>query len=319
MRHFKWMADYGIDGALVYRFLVDVAADDKRAFRDRVLQSAMAGAEANGRVFAARYDVAGAPEDSFGDILIADWKHLVDDLHVTQSPAYLFHKGRPVIVVAGLGLNDRPGTPQSAASLIARLTASSPYAVTIIGVVPSAWRTLDGDSKTDPGWACVYRSFDVVSPWSVGRFADDSGADAWLANRIAPDIAEARAFGKEYMPVVFPGFSWRNLQRARKKIVPEPPMNQIPRRGGAFYWRQVHNAASAGATMMTTAMFDEVNEGTAMFKQAPTQASVPASPGFVTLDADGASLPSDWYLQLAGRASRVLHGEIADTPTPPSP
>ena len=69
------------------------------------------------------------------------------------------------------------------------------------------------------------------------------------------------------MPVVFPGFSWHNLRRRR--------LNQIPRRGGAFYWRQVWNAVDAGATMLKTAMFDEVDEGTAMFKLAPTAAKLP--------------------------------------------
>jgi len=58
--------------------------------------------------------------------------------------------------------------------------------------------------------------------------------------------------------------------------------------------------------MMYGAMFDEVDEGTAMFKLAPTRASVPAGVPIVTLDADGDRLPSDWYLQLAREAQRRL-------------
>ena len=65
------------------------------------------------------------------------------------------------------------------------------------------------------------------------------------------------------MPVIFPGFSWHNLKATL-------PLNQIPRNGGTFYWRQVYNAISAGCTMLYGAMFDEVDEGTAMFKMAPT-------------------------------------------------
>lgn len=54
------------------------------------------------------------------------------------------------------------------------------------------------------------------------------------------------------------------------------------------------------------AMFDEVDEGTAMFKLAPTRDSVPAGLPLVTLDADGDQLPSDWYLQLARQAQQRL-------------
>ena len=87
--------------------------------------------------------------------------------------------------------------------------------------------------------------------------------------------------------------------------------NQIPRRCGAFFQRQIDNARSAGATMLYGAMFDEVDEGTAMFKllpdaaQAPVQ-GIPPADSFVTLDADGCRLPSDWYLRLAGAATTAL-------------
>jgi len=53
-------------------------------------------------------------------------------------------------------------------------------------------------------------------------------------------------------------------------------------------------------------MFDEVDEGTAMFKLAPTHDNVPTGVPLVTLDADGDLLPSDWYLQLARQAQERL-------------
>jgi hypothetical protein len=111
------------------------------------------------------------------------------------------------------------------------------------------------------------------------------------------------------MPVVFPGFSWHNLRGAAR--------NQIPRRGGDFYWRQVANAVGAGATMLKTAMFDEVDEGTAMFKLAPTSAQLPTGAALVPLDADGRALPSDFYLRLGGAATAMLRGEAAFTATVP--
>ncbi len=153
--------------------------------------------------------------------------------------------------------------------------------------------------------ASVYRSFDVVSPWSVGRYADDAGADNFKNNQIVPDLADAKSNGFDYMPVVWPGFSWKNLNGGA--------LNQIPRKNGTFWWRQVYNALSAGSTMLYGAMFDEVDEGTAMFKIAPTTATVPTGASFVTLDIDGQSLPSDWYLRLGGEGSKMLRGDIALT------
>ena len=142
----------------------------------------------------------------------------------------------------------------------------------------------------------------------MGRFGDDAGADAYRATLTA-DLAAATAAGKRYMPVVFPGFSWHNLDGGAS--------NQIPRRGGAFYWRQVWNAVGAGATMLKTAMFDEVDEGTAMFKLAPTAAQLPTGASFVPLDADGSALPSDFYLRVGGAATALLRGDLPPSAAPP--
>jgi hypothetical protein len=123
-------------------------------------------------------------------------------------------------------------------------------------------------------------------------------------------MATLGPLGVGYLPVVFPGFSWHNLNGG--------PLNQIPRGGGTFYWRQVYNAMSAGATMMKTAMFDEMNEGTAMLKMQPTVSGVPAQGSFVTLDIDGQTLQSDHYLSLGGAATRMLHGGTPLTSTMPT-
>ena len=109
--------------------------------------------------------------------------------------------------------------------------------------------------------------------------------------------------------MVFPGFSWHNLH--------EGELNQIPRRGGRFYWRQVYNAIDAGAVMIYGAMFDEVDERTAFYRLAPTTAELPVEGSFVPLDIDGEVLPADWYLQLAGEATRMVRGELPITSTRP--
>lgn len=309
-RHFTWMKEAGIDGVALQRFLSDVQDPRFFAARNQVARNVQAGAEAEGRVFAIEYDLTGVDEAHVVDWLKSDWKYLVDTLKVTTSPRYLRDGGKPVLYLWGLGFTDRPGTPSAAAALIDWLTTSADprYRVTLVGGIPSHWRTLDGDSKTDPAWADVYRSFDVLSPWTVGRFADDAGADAYRET-LAADLAAAAAAGKRFMPVVFPGFSWHNLNGGAS--------NKIPRRGGAFYWRQVSNAVGASATMLKTAMFDEVDEGTAMFKLAPTAASLPTGVELVPLDADQAALPADFYLRVGGAATALLRGDRPPSPTLP--
>jgi hypothetical protein len=312
MRHFQWMRQYGLDGALLQRFLGEVQDPAFFAFRNQVTKNVISAAEAQGRVFAIEYDLSGVAANVALSELQTDWAYLVDTLSVLQSPRYLKVGAHPALFVWGLGFSDRPVTPAVAAQIIAWLRTGAParYRAAIVGGVPSNWRTLNGDSSTDPAWASVYRSLDVVSPWAVGRYGDAAGADQYRQNVIAPDLATLTPLGVGYLPVVFPGFSWHNLNGG--------PLNQIPRAGGAFYWRQVYNAMGAGATMIKTAMFDEMNEGTAMLKMQPTPSGVPTQAPFVTLDIDGLTLRSDHYLSVAGAATRMLHGAAPLTATLPA-
>jgi hypothetical protein len=156
---------------------------------------------------------------------------------------------------------------------------------------------------------------DVVQPWTVGRYRDNASADEWEAAVLAGDAAELNKRNQLYMPVIFPGFSWANLMRQNPARQAKP--NQIPRNGGEFLWRQAYNARAAGATVLKIAMFDEVNEGTAMFKIAPHRRDAPDQGFWLTLGADGYDLTSDFYLRLAGEITRVFHGEAKASPTMP--
>jgi hypothetical protein len=312
-RHFAWMKQNGVDGVSLQRFLSEVQDPRFFAVRNQVAQNVQAGAEANGRVFAIEYDLTSVDETHLIAWLEADWTYLVDTLKVTASPRYLHDGGKPVLYLWGLGFSDRSATATDGQTIIDWFTknADPQYRVTLVGGVPSHWRTLDGDAQTDPAWAGVFRSLDVLSPWTVGRYVDDASADAYRASSLAPDLAAAKAAGKRYMPVVFPGFSWHNLDGTGAVL------NQIPRRAGKFYWRQVWNAVDAGVTMMKTAMFDEVDEGTAMFKLAPAAAALPTGATLLSLDADGTTLPSDFYLRVGGAATDMLRGTVPMTATLP--
>ena len=212
----------------------------------------------------------------------------------------------------GIGFTHRGGTPEQAMELLEWFQEKAPekYHATILGGVPTHWRTGQGDSRPGNEWAKVFRSIDVISPWSVGRYPNKEEADRFRENHLIPDLAETNRYGIEYMPVAFPGFSWENLHAGE--------FNQIPRNGGRFYWRQVENTASSGAMMLKTAMFDEVDEGTAMFKTVARKEDSPE--GFLTLDADGETLPNDWYLRLSGEASKVFRKEspvVSEIPIKP--
>jgi len=311
MKHFEWMKKYGLDGVLVQRFLSDIPGS--RAQGDGVLKNIIAAAEKTGRTFAIEYDISGAHANTMADILQKDWNYLVNDLHVTASKRYLHHNGKPVVAVWGMGLSDRSHPPSDTAAAIALIkwfqdTAKTTY----IGGTPSYWRLLNRDANPDPAWTAVYQTMDVIQPWSVGRYGDLAGVDRWKTEQLVPDLAATKEHKQLYMPVIFPGFSWHNLN-------PRSPENQIPRLKGEFLWRQAVNARAAGARMLKIAMFDEVNEGTAMFKAAPHRSDAPDQGFWLTLDADGGDLPSDWYLRLAGTITRAFHAEATLSPKVPTP
>jgi hypothetical protein len=297
-RHVKWMKDYGIDGVFVQRFLGSTAR--RRDLRDTVLQNVRYGAEKYGRVFANMYDISGGTTETMVQWIKDDWMHLVDDLKILESPNYLYHNGRPVLSIWGFGLNDRPGTPVEAEAIIQWLTVDAPekYRVTLKGGVDDKWQDHSAE------WQTVYEMFDVLSPWAVGRYDDNAGADVFRQNRIEPDLARTQSENIDYMPVVFPGFSWYNLKEGTS------PLNKRPRNGGKFLWHQFYNTIDAGCNMVYVAMYDEVDEGTAIFKLAENMSQIPTTGALVTLDIDGYKLPSDWYLRLTGEATKMLRNEI---------
>lgn len=313
-RHFKWMQHYGLDGVLVQRFVSDIPGDYSSG--DAVLKNIMAAALKYGRTFAIEYDISGANPTTLLKTLQQDWSYLVDTLHVTANPQYLYHEGKPVVSVWGIGLNDSKHPPSDIPSAMQLIDwFRSTALVTYIGGTPAYWRTFSNDAWTDPAWASVYRSMDVIQPWTVGRYSTIADVDNWMRNRIAPDLAATTANNQMYMPVIFPGFSWYNLNRGAAQ-------NQIPRNGGSFLWRQAYNARRAGAQILKIAMFDEVNEATANFKVAPRRRDAPDQGYWLTLDADGYTLPSDWYLRISGEITRIFHGQsdaTAALPTNPGP
>jgi hypothetical protein len=308
LRHFRWMEQYGIDGAFVQRFGVETLRPLDLRHGNTVLAHCREGANRHGRCYAVMYDLSGLPAGGVRHV-IEDWKLLAGRMRLGRDPkdaAYLRHAGRPVVAVWGVGFNDgRQYTLAECARLVDFLKNDKEYGgYTVVLGVPTGWRTLDADSVNDPALHRLVRQADVISPWTVGRYRSLDGVADHCRRRWREDLKWCGAEKKDYLPVVFPGFSWHNLR-------PRAPLDQIPRLKGRFLWKQYVEAKAAGATMLYQAMFDEMDEGTAVFK-CTNDPPVGAS-RFVTFE----GLPSDHYLWLTGMGGRLLRGEVAAAAEPP--
>lgn len=297
LTHFKWMRQYAIDGVFLSRFVGEAVNSMRAHHVNMVLAHVREGCHREGRVWALMLDLSMGHNPKTSAV-IADWKFLCDQVKVREDGRYLHHQGKPVVLLWGLGFKDRNWTAAQAEELIRFFKSDPKYGgVYLIGGVDPYWRTLRGASRTEPEWAKIYRSFDALSPWDAGRYRDDSGMDRIRANVWEGDLAELKKTDRGYMPTAFPGFSWDNLRRT------PPGKTLIPRRKGEFYWRQFAIFRELGIRTVFVGMFDEVDEGTAIFKVAN---ETPVGKHFVTYE----GLPSDWYLKLTGTASRMIRGEI---------
>ena len=188
------------------------------------------------------------------------------------------------------------------------------------------------------------------TPWYVGRYDWDGTAGAhggkfsnFKEKVIKADKKWLDANGVEFAPLCFAGYSDRN----------QHPNNRVFKRaGGDFFWSQVHNVVEMGCKMIYVAMFDEIDEGTAIFKclrqsEVPSneywseyyvifengtyrRSTVPvvvsgngnwcrkASDLNITFTGVEDNLQPDHYLWLAGQAGKMLRKEIPVTTKQPS-
>jgi hypothetical protein len=308
LRHFRWMQQYGIDGVYLQRFGTELTPGSTSFnHRNDVLSYCRDGANMYGRKYAVMYDLSGLNAGELTKVR-DDWKFLVDTMHIGRDPndhGYMFHNGKPVVSVWGIGFG-RAYEPVESRDLIDFLKNDPNYGGNVVMLgVNDTWRT-----SADPATLLLA---DIISPWLVGRYSNTGGAYNWASTKGVPDMNWCNTNNKEYLPVMFPGFSWSNLIKDPTKL------NQIPRLGGQFLWDQLYaDISTVGANMIYVAMFDEVDEGTAIFKVTNN----PPRPGgvdmFVTYDIDGYPLPSDEYLWLVGQAGRALRGEITVSPARPA-
>jgi hypothetical protein len=302
LRHFQWMQDYGIDGVFVQRFAADLHNQNSLDHDNTVLANCREGANLHGRTYAVMYDLSGLQAGHVEEVM-NDWRELRKQMTITADPAYLHHRGKPVVAVWGIGFNDhRQYTLEECRRLIEFLK-NDPEAggCTVMVGVPAHWRELDNDAVNDPKLLEIIGMADVVSPWTVGRYANPTGASNYAKKNLKPDLAWCAQHTIDYMPVVFPGFSWYNMYGEK--------FNLAPRLHGQFLWSQFLGAKQAGASMVYVAMFDEVDERTAIFKCA-NDVPIGHESKFLTFD----GLPSDYYLKLVGEGAKLIRGgALAET------
>jgi hypothetical protein len=296
-RHFAWMQTHGIDGAFVQRFAAPIVFEDKTSLQrrratDDVLGYALAAAAHHGRSVAVMYDLSGLSAGAMPRV-IADWKRLNEAQRPRASSAYQFHRGKPVVAVWGIGFaDDRAYTIAECATLVDFLQHDPVYGGNVVMLgVPTWWREQTVDAVKDSALLDLLARADILSPWTPGRYYDVGGVAVHAERFWGPDRAWCAERGIDYMPVVFPGFSWRNLQHTR---------GGIDRVDGRFLWAQYRALINGGCTMIYQAMFDEMDEGTQIFKVTSTP---PPGNNFATY----APLPPDFYLRLVGAAATNLH------------
>ena len=165
------------------------------------------------------YDLSGMQGGEMQRVM-DDWKLLVDRMQITKDPAYLHHDGKPVVAVWGFGFNDgRKYTPKEGLELVEFLKDDPHYGgCTVMLGVPTYWRTLDRDCVNDQTVHELILKADIVSPWTVGRYESPEEAANYAERTMKPDIAWCKEHGKEFLPVVFPGFSWHNMNATRLPI-----------------------------------------------------------------------------------------------------
>jgi hypothetical protein len=307
--HFRWMKDYGIDGAFMQRFFGVIRTEQSRRKGRVILGHALEASKKHRRAFAVMYDLSGlkaSGEDCSS--VIQDWEELVDQLQITSqgtNQTYLYHRGKPLVTIWGLGFPDRPYKLRDIGmeKLIAFLKNDPEYGgCSVMLGVPTYFRELKVDTSRDAYLHEVIAAADVIMPWMVGRFTSLQGDELGRYQaHLRADIAWCAERKLDYAPCVYPGFSWHNLSKT--EFGGRHPLNQIPRRQGRFYWSQISTAADAGAKMLYVAMFDEMDEGTAIFKCSNQP---PAGARFI----DYEGMPSDHYLWLTGKARQLLRKEI---------
>ncbi len=307
--HTELIAKGGIDGFALQRFATnDLNTRNDWFFKhkNRVAELVKTSAEKWGTKYYLQYDISGGPAN-WATMIKNDFTDIIKgQIHFLDSPNYARQDGRPVVCLWGIGIADRPGTPEETLDLIQWFKTQ--HGVFVVGGLAGDWRASGGNTK--PGFLDTYLALDAIEPWLIGAF-DNSSVSSFYTNVVDPDITFIKNYnsmhGKNilYKTTIWSGFSWHNMHRA---INIYQPLNHVPRNGGQFLWKQAQLNAARGLKSYV-AMFDEYDEGTAIAPTVNNKSLIPVETTFLTLDADGINMTSDFYVRLSGEITHVLRNK----------
>lgn len=318
--HFKWMKEYGIDAAFVQRFYYHTTRKGAD-WQDwvKIMGNCMKASQKYKVGMIVMYDLSGMGGKKVADGLIKDWKMLIDELALTSKDTYVFHNGKPLVCIWGIGLNDRLNFVQDTDLLkfLDFLKNDPVYGNCSIMIGTGAgFRKADGDcSKAKPYLHDFLKKYaDIVSPWNVGRYNYNKKEGKMMAKKnifadvVSDDVEWCTKNNISYMPTIYAGFSWHNKMKNNPKFVKSSQLNKVPRLGGKFFWEMGKEAVEGGANMIYISMFDEIDEATAIFK---LRKEPPVAEGCPFVGTEGVA--EDHYLFLASKISEMLKtGNIVD-------
>jgi hypothetical protein len=233
------------------------------------------------------YDMSGCDTNALVEALTTDWKFFVDSLKITQDDQYLHHGGKPVVGIFGF-FTDR-FSAAIANEVLDIFQNDGPYGAFV--AASGQWPEPE-EHLTE--WLQAQALMDAYIPWNVGNYNGEYASTAywdWDQDRFSSN-------GVLYMPLIYPGFGWDNLMN-------QPPGTTYKSRlKGKFMWQQFLDAKQLGAEAVYVAMFDEVDESTAIFKVTN---DIPVNHYFSDLE----GLNSDFYLLLTGYGTSMMRGEVA--------
>ena len=226
--HFKWMKEYGIDGVFMQRFVAEIRNPSGKLHFNTVLENAMEAAKKTNRAICIMYDLSGMnPADTslvLSDIDELNKKYGLLDKKAATSPTYLHENGKPLIALWGVGFNDHRRYGFKEAEAI--INGLNERGFNIMLGVPTYWRDFGSDALKNDSLHILIKQCAIVAPWFVGRY--DDGSYPAFNQHIKDDIAWCAANHLEYLPLAFPGFSWRNMNGPRART--------IDRDNGNFFW-----------------------------------------------------------------------------------
>lgn len=317
--HFKWMHDYGIDGAAIQRFAGVIRGrtvyDTPEATQLYQMKTA---AENNDSLFYIMYDISGGTQvadandtasiSPYVEDIKFDWVYNIEKaLHMTNSKAYTTVNGKPVVCLWGTAVAGRPSRVADYQELIDFFHKRDCYVIFGVG------RDWSVNADTMAKYGEIFKQVDMISPWLVGSNVGSNDAiDGLYKTFVEKDWAWCQANNVDYYPVVFSGFSWALWHGSA-----DDKPNSMPRNAGQNLWYQAYKIKQLGIPSFYIAMFDEYDEGTAIAKNASDYFDIPTDQWFATASCDGYWLSEDFQLRVAGEANRMVKGEreaVAENP-----